>query len=502
MSSSPDRPRPSRNLSSGLAASLVFLSSGAVLVLEILALRLVAPYVGISLETSTAVIGFALAAIATGAWLGGKAADAVPPARLLGPAVMVAGVLVLFVGPTVRFSGEQLRGGQVPGILLLAAVAVFAPAALLSAITPMVVKLRLGALAETGRVVGRLSGIGTLGALVATFGTGFLLVSAAPTSAILLILGAVLVVLGVALTLMLRGFGPAVGPAVFAFLGAGSLLLAPEPCEVETAYHCANIVPDGIRPAGRTLQLDTLSHSYVDLSDPTYLEFSYIRGIASVIDTVWPAGQGLEALHIGGGGFTLPRYLRATRPATRSLVLEIDRGVVELDQERLGLKLDNRLQVDVGDARTALSRLPEDSRDIIVGDAFGGLSVPWHLTTRETIENIRRILRPAGVYTVNVIDYPPLGFARAEVRTLASVFEHSSVIARPAVLGGTEGGNLVLVGSDRPLPVAEIAEELQRRAPELSLVSGKNQIEEFWSDAPLLTDDFAPVDQLLSPYDG
>ncbi|MDQ4149368.1 MAG: fused MFS/spermidine synthase, partial [Actinomycetota bacterium] len=159
----------SRSLGPQSSAWLVFFSSGAVLVLEILSLRLVAPYLGLTLETSTAVIGFALAAIAAGAWIGGRAADAVAPQRLLGPTLMIAGVLVLFLGPAVRLTGGRVRGGDATAVLVMAAVAVFAPAALLSAVTPMVVKLRLASLAETGRVVGRLSGIATFGALVATF---------------------------------------------------------------------------------------------------------------------------------------------------------------------------------------------------------------------------------------------------------------------------------------------------------------------------------------------
>jgi len=480
------------------AAWLVFVCSGAVLVLEILSLRLVAPYLGLTLETSTAVIGFALAAIATGAWLGGRAADTVPPQRVLGPVVLIAGVFVLFVGPVVRWTGEQVRGGDVSAVLLMAAVAVFAPAALLSAVSPMVVKLRLGTLTETGTVVGRLSGVATLGALVATFGTGFLLVAALPTSVILLVLGGLLVALGAVLTFRMRGVRAATVPLAAAVVGAAAAVLAPQPCDVETAYHCARVVPDVSAPTGRTLQLDTLPHSYVDLADPTHLEFSYIRGIASVVDSVHPAGEPLRALHLGGGGLTMPRYLDATRPGTQSLVLEIDGGVVDLDVARLGLRLGGGIDVRVQDARVGLAAQPGDSRDVVVGDAFGGLSVPWHLTTRETVEDVRRILVDDGVYTVNVIDYPPLRFARAEVATIADVFSHVAVLARPAVLAGGSGGNIVVVASDRPLPLAALRDQLTGRAGELEALAGAPQVAAFAGDAPILTDDYAPVDQLLT----
>lgn len=421
------------------------------------------------------------------------------PQRMLGPILLASGVLVLVVGPLVRWTGEQVRGGDASSVLLIAALAVFAPAALLSAVTPMVVKLRLATLSETGSVVGRLSGIATLGALVATFATGFLLVAAFPTSVILLVLGSALILLGILLTVRLRGPAAVAGPLVLAVIAGVAAMTAPTPCDVETAYHCARVVQDDSRPTGRILQLDTLSHSYVDLADPTYLEFGYIRGIASVVDAVKPEGR-IRALHLGGGGLTFPRYLDATRPGSENLVLEIDQGVVDLDMRRLGLRLGEGLSVEVQDARVGLAEESSSSRDLVVGDAFGGLTVPWHLTTRETVDDVRRVLTPDGLYLVNVIDYPPLRFAAAEVATIADVFSHVVLVARPPVLRGEDGGNLVIVASDRPLSGEGITEELSRRAPELDLLAAPTAVEAFIGSARILTDDFAPVDQLFTPY--
>lgn len=484
-------------LGSTAASWLVFIASGAVLMLEILSLRLVAPYLGLTLETNTAVIGFALGAIAMGAWLGGRAADRTSPHKLIGPAVLAAGVLVLFVGPAVRLTGEQVRGGDASAVLLMAAVAIFAPAALLSAVTPMVVKLQLATLAETGRTVGRLSGFGTLGALVATFATGFLLVAKMSTTTILLTLGGALVLIGLLLTVRLRGFKAIAGSLLIALFGIFALISATPPCDVETAYHCALVVADPANATGRILRLDTLMHSYVDLAHPTHLQFSYIRGVSAAVDASLPPGP-LEALHIGGGGFSYPRYLDATRSGTNSLVLEIDRGVVELDQAKLGLRLGEGIEVKIQDARVGLAQQPSNSRDLVIGDAFGGLAVPWHLTTRETVADIRRVMRPGGIYAVNVIDYPPLSFVRAEVATIADVFEHVAVIARPEVLAQREGGNLVLVGSDVPLQLTKISGELQDRAPELDLIGDPVEVSSFAGDSQILTDDYSPVDQLVT----
>jgi spermidine synthase len=247
------------------------------------------------------------------------------------------------------------------------------------------------------------------------------------------------------------------------------------------------------------LQLDTLPHSYVDLADPTHLQFSYIRGIASVIDAVHAAGRPLRALHLGGGGLTMPRYLDAARPGTQSLVLEIDGGVIDLDVSQLGLRLGDGIDVRVQDARVGLAAQPSDSRDLVVGDAFGGLSVPWHLTTRETVADVQRVLVDGGVYAINVIDYPPLRFARAEVATMADVFRYVAVLARPGILGGAQGGNVVVVGSDRPLRLDALQAQLTERAGELGMLGEPAQVAAFAGGSRILTDDYAPVDQLLTP---
>ncbi len=274
--------------------------------------------------------------------------------------------------------------------------------------------------------------------------------------------------------------------------GLGGLLV-PSPCQVETRYHCASVVADPGRPEGRTLVLDTLRHSYVDPSDPTYLEFAYMKAFAAAVDTR-PAGR-LDVLHVGGGGMTLPRYLLATRPESTNRVVEIDPGVVEIDRTRLALPADPRLSVQVADGRTAVQQLGTDAYDVYVGDAFGGVAVPWHLTTRETFLDIDRVLRPEGLVVLNVIDYPPLRFARAELATVASVFEHVALLAGG---GGLTGGNLVILASHAPIDRTATAEALRAQGSRLQLVP-EPAVQAFLGADPLvLTDDHAPVDQLLS----
>ncbi|RMI46755.1 hypothetical protein EBN88_00555 [Streptomyces triticirhizae] len=97
----------------------------------------------------------------------------------------------------------------------------------------------------------------------------------------------------------------------------------------------------------------------------------------------------------------MPTYLDTVRPGSTSVVSEIDPGVIEIDRERLGVATGERLQVRVEDARLGLRRLADDSRDLVVGDAFGGVSVPWHLTTREALADVGRTLRPGRPQAVH-----------------------------------------------------------------------------------------------------
>jgi MFS family permease len=462
-----------------VAAGLVFVSSGAVLVLEILGIRLLAPYVGLTLETTTAIIGTVLAGIATGAALGGRAADRFDERRLLALLLAAGGALAILTVPVTRGLGSALRGDGDAAAVVVALIALFPPAAVLSAVTPTVARLQLHDLASTGTVVGGLSAWATAGGLVGTFATGFVIVPLLPTDVAVLIVGGGLVGLGLAL-----GATPKV--AAGAVVVAAATLAGGAPCDAETDYHCARVIDDPGRPAGRTLVLEDLPHSYVDLADPQHLEFDYTRWIGDAIDEMAPAGEALDAVFVGGGGFTLPRYLAATRPGSRSRVLEVDGDLVALARERLGLRTGPALAVRVGDARVTLRRERTASAHLVVGDAFGGRAVPWHLTTAEFVADIRRVMRPGGVYALNVIDYPPLDLVRAEAVTLLEAFEDLALVTHEE-----PGGNFVFLASDAPLPrVAPSAgAETLDRAAVTRLAGG----------ADPLRDDDAPADQLLTP---
>jgi spermidine synthase len=227
--------------------------------------------------------------------------------------------------------------------------------------------------------------------------------------------------------------------------------------QVETvASGVAELVPDPDRDSAYTLLLDGTPQSHVDLTDPTHLEFEYIRRMAAAIDLIAPPGQPLRALHLGGGGLTLPRYLAVTRPGSAQRVVEIDGPLVELVRRSLPLPAKATIRVRVADARAALEGMRDAGYDLIVVDVFAGARTPAHLASVEFMHEIARVLAPAGWLIANVADGPPLRHARAQVATIRAALPQACLVADAAVLRGRRFGNLVVLAGRTPPPVAEL----------------------------------------------
>ncbi|WP_283137677.1 spermidine synthase [Rhizohabitans arisaemae] len=218
----------------------------------------------------------------------------------------------------------------------------------------------------------------------------------------------------------------------------------------------AEILHDLDREDGWLLSVNGVPQSYVDLSDPTYLDFEYVRHMADVIDCLEPEGA-IDVVHIGGGACTLPRYVAKTRPGSRQIVIEPDGALVELVRSQLAPP---RIKIRITDGRSGLAALRDGESDLVILDAFIGARIPGDLVTLEFLHDVLRVLRPTGTYLVNVADGPPLPFARRLVATIRSVFPHVAVVADPGVLRGRHFGNLIVAASGEPLPI----ETLVRRS--------------------------------------
>ena len=252
----------------------------------------------------------------------------------------------------------------------------------------------------------------------------------------------------------------------------------------------ATLRPDSDRPQGWLLEVDGVPQSYVDLDDPTHLEFEYVRMLGDLLDLAAPPGDPLTVLHLGGGGCTLARYVAATRPGSPQVVVEADDLVVEVVRTRLGT---HGFRLRVGDARTELARLQPGTSDLVIGDVFAGASLPVACSTLEYVERVRTLLRPGGSYLVNVADGPPLAFARGQAATLRAAFPEVVVLAEPAVLRGRRFGNVVLAGSDAPFDVSGLSRLAARAIGRGRVLAGRDV--QAWAGGarPVLDETAAPT---------
>jgi spermidine synthase len=486
---------------------IVFISSGCIMILELVAGRIIAPYVGVSLYTWTSIIGVVLAGISLGNYLGGWLADRWASLRFLGGIFLLAG-LTSFGVLTVDTLGNTTPNSWpiVVRILVLTTALFFIPCLILGTISPIVAKLAVKDLAKTGITVGKIYAFGTAGSIVGTFATGFVLISWFGTHTIVWSVAAVLLAMGLIFTLGGRWLLLAV--AVLA-VGGSSLLAYQQgwlrgPCLRETNYFCIKVreeVRDGA-PV-RVLILDRLVHSYTSLDNPEQLVYGYEQIYAEATRYLSGRTDQLRALFIGGGGYTFPRYLEAVYPTSEIVVLEIDPGVTRVAHDFLGLPPDTRIVTHNQDARLFLEHVPARRYNLIMGDAFNDFSVPYHLTTREFNERVRAWLTDDGLYMVNIVDGGQADFLRAYTHTLGHTFDHIYLAPTADSWREVSRSTFVLIATDTALDLSAL--------PDISAADGEPLLaEQLFSEQELaqflangqrvmLTDRYAPVDQMLTP---
>jgi spermidine synthase len=216
----------------------------------------------------------------------------------------------------------------------------------------------------------------------------------------------------------------------------------------------AELLADADRPDGWLLVVDRIRQSYVDLDDPTYLDFEYLRAMAGVVDALDPGP--LAVTHLGGGGFTFARYVAATRPGSPQVVFEPDAALVEFVRARLPLPRGARIRVRPEAGRPGVQALRAASADVLVVDAYLGGRVPGELTTREFLDDVARVLRPNGVLLANLTDGPPLTYTRRVVATARTVLPQALLMGATGVLGKRRYGNVVLAAGRAALPLRAV----------------------------------------------
>lgn len=242
------------------------------------------------------------------------------------------------------------------------------------------------------------------------------------------------------------------------------------PLFATVGFGVAELRPDPDRREGWTLLVDGVAQSYVDLADPGYLEFEYVRRMASVVDAAAPRGVRLRVLHLGAGAMTLPRYVAATRPGSPQRVVDRDGDLLALVTRLLPPPAE--VTTATGDAREEVAAARD--YDLILADVFDGAWMPPSVAGTGFAIDAAVALRPGGLLAMNLTDVPPLAYSRIQAATLQVAFGDVALIGGIAMLRGRRAGNIVLVAgrSAGDIPIHALAATASRDSQPGRLLTG------------------------------
>ena len=413
----------------------VFICGALVMVYEIIGSRIVSPFIGTSTYVWTSLIGVILAALSLGYWIGGRMADRRPDIRVLAGAIFFAGgaVSLTILIKDVVLSMIASAGGPLELKSVAAAALLFAPASvLLGFVTPYAVKLRTLSLEDSGKTVGRLYALSTVGSIAGTFAAGFLLIPFLGSTRTLYLIAALL--FAVSLVLVPFAFNRAnfMVLTLFVFAVAGSELstyymrTVNGLVDLDTEYSRVQVFRSRDTETGREFKAIATdpyfaqSAMYLDDGSPV---FDYIP-FYKLVGHFNPGHR--NALMIGGAGYTLPREYLKENPEARIDVVEIDLRMTEIARTHFGLTDEPRMSIFHEDGRVYLNRAHPAQYDAVFIDAFGSLfSIPFQLTTVEAVSAVHRTLKDNGVVIVNIgsaFAGPAGRFLQAEYKTYKAVF--------------------------------------------------------------------------------
>ena len=488
-------------------AIAIFISSAVVMVLEITAGRLLAPYIGVSLYTWTSIIGVVLGGLSLGSWLGGRWADAGWGNRAVGLVLVAAGILSLaslLILTVIASILQNIELDLVSASFFYMLSLFFIPAVLLGVVTPLLTTLALKLDERAGHVVGRMHALAALGSIMGTFITGYWLVQYIGTRNI--IVGCSVVLLLLALPFFKQKKVATTVVAGFLFLSVAGLTEMrngyKSPCLQESNYFCIRVdnvsemVPFG---EAKAMVLDHLMHGVNHKEEAGMLVSSYVHLMDEIVIGHFGADKtaDLNYFFAGGGAFTQPRAVKRFNPDARITVAEIDSAVTQVATRELYLDTTD-MNIIHQDARIVLNKDKQTKYDVVVTDVFHDIAIPYHLVTKEYIALAKSRLSDNGLFLMNIVDiFPSPSLTKALIKTLHTEFDQVDVW-------------LEVIPEDVERVTYVISANQGAKQPEM--IKSQRGFERVWyniteplietgsnlDELPLLTDNFAPVERLVS----
>jgi len=483
----------------------VFIAGAIVMALEITGSRILAPYFGNSLSVWGSLIGVVLTGLSLGYYLGGRLADRNPNFRTFSLIIFYAGISILFipfVSSQVLNLITNLDLGERFSSLLATTLLLAFPTVMLGMVSPYAIKLSTKNLNKLGNIAGNLYALSTLGSIFGTFFSVFYLIPEFGVKTILLSFGIILMVVSIMglglrfklflISALILSFLPLnmIVPKLFSH--TGNVIY-----EKETPYSHLDVVDS---KGTRTLYLNGLSHSAMYLNNTNDLVFLYTE----MFNLAFAFNSNIQnVLFIGGGGFSTPKYFLENYPDMIVDVVEIDPDVIKVAKDYFNLKEDTRLSIYNRDGRVYITN-SNKKYDLIVLDAYSKTYVPFHLMTKEFFMELKKDLTPDGIVASNMIT-SLLGdtsdLFKAEYKTISQIFSNLYVFPTRANSPGTVQNVLLFASQTSYLSKDRLAENLHS----INMSEFINYIENYYEnaiyleDAPVLTDDYAPVETLLNP---
>ncbi|OHB57340.1 MAG: hypothetical protein A2Y12_09525 [Planctomycetes bacterium GWF2_42_9] len=504
----------------------VFISSACIMIIELVASRLIARHLGSSLYTWTAVIGIVLAGITIGNYFGGRIADKYMARKALSTIFILSSISCVIIIVLNNIVGEWIWLWTLSWpvrVFSHVGLVFFGPSLLLGTISPVVAKMAIDRGFSTGRTVGDIYACGAAGSIMGTFLAGFFLIPAMGTIAIIWTVGGVLLLMGIVYWVRLwPAYVWLIAFFCALFLGTSSssegaqkigesILLREKKdnsilYEDETPYCYVAVRQISQNPDKREFIQDKLRHSEIIINDVNNLQYFYTKVFDGITKILHPKGESLSAMIIGGGGYAFPQYLEKNWPGSKIDVIEIDPGVTKAARTSFGLSQKTSINTHSLDARNYVDDLLRKTNDnanlydCIYEDAINDYSVPFQLVTNEFNKKIYNILKDDGIYLVNLIEIYEKGeFLGAMINTLEKTFPYIYVLSEgdsPKNMRNT----FIIIASKIQLNTETLKKWYETRGIEVwflsdydiqKLINQRKQI--------VLTDNYAPVENLLAP---